>query len=41
MGDFNELYCFGDKKGGNRIILNMIKRLNNFCLKNNFENVVS
>lgn len=37
--DLNELYCYNDKKGGNRVTYGRMKRLNEFCLRNKFENI--
>lgn len=38
LGEINYLYSYTDKKGKNRVFFNIIRRFNEFCLKNNFGN---
>lgn len=39
ISDLNEIYSYGDKKGGNKVTFGRIKRLNEFCMRNKFENI--
>lgn len=39
IGDLNELYCHGDKKGGNRVTFSRMRRLNEFFLAHKLENI--
>lgn len=40
-GDFNELYCINNKKGGLRVSFDRLNRLNNFYFRNKMENIVN
>lgn len=40
MSNFNKFYNRNDKNGGTRVNYERLRRFNEFCLRNKFENII-